>query len=64
MQQAVLVEIAEENHCLHCATHGYVMSLRKEAAILIDVCKVDANVGLHAGCGDLQHPGGWVQTLC
>ena len=37
---------------------------RVEAAALVDVCKVDADVGLHAGCGDLQHPGGRIQALC
>jgi len=36
----------------------------EEAAALVDVCKVDTNVGLHARGRHLEHPGGGVEPLC
>ena len=39
-------------------------SSREQAAVLVDVSKVDANVGLHARRRHLKHPGGGIQPLC
>lgn len=32
-----------------------------QIAFSVDLCKVDPKLMLDARCGDLQHPGGWIQ---
>lgn len=34
-----------------------------QRAVPVNLAVVDANGGLHAGSGHLQHPGGWVEAL-
>jgi hypothetical protein len=32
-------------------------------AVAVQLCKINTNAGLHAGCGDLEHPCGRIQAL-
>lgn len=62
--QAAKVAAVTAHSCEEQGRMDALSDLLEETAALVDLCKVDTNVGLHAWCGNLEHPGSGVQPLC
>lgn len=58
--QAAKVAAVAAHSCEEQGRMDAQSDLLEEPAALVDLCKVDTNVGLHAWCGNLEHPGSGV----
>lgn len=40
-----------------------IVAIPSKLRVVVLFSKADPELGLHAGGGDLQHPGGWIEAL-